>query len=128
MRKKYPNLILGLSDHTPGHATVLGAIAKGAKIIEKHFTDDNSREGPDHKFSMTFNTWKDMVLRSRELEVSLGDGLKKIEKNEIETSVVQRRSICVKENIDNGRILQKKDIQFLRPCPVDSIEPFEFKK
>ena len=68
-----------------------------------------------------------MVLRSRELEVSLGDGLKKIEKNEIETSVVQRRSICVKENIDNGRI-HKKDIQFLRPCPVDSIEPFEFKK
>ena len=67
LRKKYPNLILGLSDHTPGHATVLGAIAKGAKIIEKHFTDDNSREGPDHKFSVTFNTWKDMVLRSREL-------------------------------------------------------------
>jgi len=43
-------MILGLSDHTPYHATVLGAIALGARIIEKHFTDNNKREGPDHAF------------------------------------------------------------------------------
>ena len=46
--KKYKNLIIGLSDHTPGHTTVLGAIALGAKIIEKHLTDNNNRVGPDH--------------------------------------------------------------------------------
>ena len=44
----FPNLLIGLSDHTPGHATVLGAIAIGATVFEKHFTDDNERDGPDH--------------------------------------------------------------------------------
>ena len=48
-------MILGLSDHTHGHSTVLGAITLGAKIIEKHFTLSNELEGPDHKFSMTPN-------------------------------------------------------------------------
>ena len=56
---------MGLSDHTPGHTTVLGAITLGAKIIEKHFTDDNERDGPDHKFSMNPKTWKEMVLKQR---------------------------------------------------------------
>ena len=51
-RKEFKNIVLGLSDHTPGHTTVLGAVALGAKVIEKHFTDSNAREGPDHKFSM----------------------------------------------------------------------------
>ena len=51
-RAMYPEAILGLSDHTPGHATVLGAIALGARVIEKHFTDSTDREGPDHHFAM----------------------------------------------------------------------------
>lgn len=70
-------IILGLSDHTQGHTTVLGAIALGAKVIEKHFTDDNNRKGPDHKFSMVPKTWQKMVVKSRRLEKSLGDGIKK---------------------------------------------------
>ena len=49
---KFPDVTLGLSDHTPGHSTVLGAVALGARVIEKHFTDDTHREGPDHKFAM----------------------------------------------------------------------------
>ena len=48
----FPNLCIGLSDHTHGHATVVGAVALGCKIIEKHFTDDNERSGPDHGFAM----------------------------------------------------------------------------
>ena len=51
-RSMYPDLLLGLSDHTPGHSSVLGAVSLGARMIEKHFTDDTSRDGPDHKFSM----------------------------------------------------------------------------
>ena len=60
-RKIFPNLVLGLSDHTPGHTTVLGAITLGARIIEKHFTDNNSRNGPDHLFSMNPKSWKEMI-------------------------------------------------------------------
>ena len=61
-------VILGLSDHTAGHASVLGSIALGARVIEKHFTDKNERIGPDHKFSMNPKTWKEMIKSSRELE------------------------------------------------------------
>ena len=69
-------VVLGLSDHTLGHSTVLGSVVMGAKVIEKHFTDDNNRAGPDHKFSMNFNTWKSMVIDTRRLEKALGDGKK----------------------------------------------------
>ena len=48
LQKKFGDkVILGLSDHTPGHSTVLGAVALGARVVEKHFTDDNNRVGPD---------------------------------------------------------------------------------
>ena len=68
----FSETVLGLSDHTPGHSTVLGSIALGARAIEKHFTDDTNRDGPDHKFSMDPSTWKEMVDRTRELELALG--------------------------------------------------------
>ena len=97
-KKKFKDkLILGLSDHTSGHSTVLGAVALGARVIEKHFTDNNSRNGPDHKFSMNFKTWKEMIRETRKLEQALGSGQKKIEINEIQSSKVQKRSFyCVK--------------------------------
>ena len=47
---------------------MLGSIALGAKVIEKHFTDSNNRKGPDHKFSLDPRDWKEMVNKSRELE------------------------------------------------------------
>ena len=76
-KKKFPDLLLGLSDHTLGHATVLGAVSLGACAIEKHFTDDNYRKGPDHLFSMNPETWKTMIQNTRELELSLGGEEKK---------------------------------------------------
>ena len=62
----------------------MGAISLGARIIEKHFTDNINLDGPDHAFSMCPKTWEEMVSRSRELENALGDGEKKIEDNEKE--------------------------------------------
>jgi len=119
------NIILGLSDHTSGHSTVLGAIALGAKVIEKHFTDDNNRIGPDHKFSMNFKTWSKMISDSRDLEKALGDGKKKIEKNEIKSAIIQRRGVWAKVNLKKNHILKLEDLKFLRPCPKNSISPFE---
>lgn len=125
---KYPGIILGLSDHMPGHVSVLGAVALGARVIEKHFTDSTDRDGPDHPFSMTPITWKEMVDRTRELEAALGDGQKKIEENERETVVVQRRSIRASRDIEKDSILCAKDLVALRPCPSDGIPPFEIQK
>ena len=61
----------------------------GATMVEKHFTDDNDRKGPDHPFSMNPKTWKEMVDRTRLLEASLGEAIKKVEDNEKETIVLQ---------------------------------------
>jgi len=123
-REMYPNLVLGLSDHTPGHATVLGAITLGAKMIEKHFTDDNDIEGPDHKFSMNPKSWRDMVDATRELENALGNGIKKIEDNEQQTAIVQRRSIRVSSDLPQGTKITREHLSVLRPCPEDGLEPY----
>lgn len=119
----FPDVILGLSDHTPGHTTVLGAVALGARVIEKHFTDDNDRVGPDHKFSMNPKSWAEMVERTKELEFSLGSGIKKVEDNEKETVVLQRRSIRAKKTIEKGTVLNESNIEVLRPCPSNGIPP-----
>lgn len=120
-RLMFPEMILGLSDHTPGHATVLGAIALGGRIIEKHFTDNVSRVGPDHLFSMDPVSWREMIIRSRELEASLGSGIKKVEDNERETVVLQRRAIRVNRELKKGHLLTREDLEILRPCPIEAI-------
>ncbi len=117
-----------MSDHTPGPATVLGAITLGARVIEKHFTDDNDREGPDHKFSMNPQTWREMVDRSRELEYSLGVGAKRIEDNEKDTVVVQRRSIRAKVDLEPGDTIDASKVEYLRPAPADGLEPFRISE
>lgn len=127
-REMYPDIVLGLSDHTPGHATVLGAIALGARIIEKHFTDDVNRTGPDHLFSMDPKAWREMVDRSRELENSLGNGCKRVEDNELETVVLQRRSVRLTTDIKTGTVLTREHLEVLRPCPAEAIQPYEINQ
>jgi len=121
----YPDIPLGLSDHTPGHATVLGAVTLGARMIEKHFTDDIHRVGPDHLFSMDPDSWQDMVDRTRELEAALGTGNKKVEANERETVIIQRRCIRTKTSLPKGTLLSKDDLVMLRPAPLDAFQPYE---
>ena len=124
-KNKYPETVLGLSDHTLSHASVLGAIALGARVFEKHFTDDNSREGPDHKFALNPVAWKEMVDISNEVFETLGDGLKKVEENEHNAFIVQRRSIVCKSDLLEGHKISENDLDYLRPCPPGSFHPFE---
>jgi len=121
----FPDLILGLSDHTPGHATVLGAIALGARVVEKHFTDDNSRVGPDHPFSMTPHSWREMVDRTRELELALGSSDKFVAGNEQDTVVVQRRCLRAARDIRAGETFTREMIDVLRPAVPGGIQPYE---
>jgi len=125
---RYPDAVLGLSDHTPGHATVLGAVALGARVVEKHFTDDTSREGPDHGFSMDPVTWRAMVDATRELEAALGDGIKKVEDNENTTVVLQRRCVRAARDLPAGTQLQRSDLEVLRPAPRDAIPAHEIDR
>ncbi|HEU4845719.1 MAG TPA: N-acetylneuraminate synthase family protein [Burkholderiaceae bacterium] len=122
-RAMYPDMVLGLSDHTLGHATVLGAVSLGARMIEKHFTDDVGRDGPDHGFSMSPKAWRDMVDATRELELALGNGIKRVEENERQTAVLQRRAIRLVQDLPAGSVLTREHVTVLRPCPADAVSP-----
>lgn len=124
-RVMFPGVILGLSDHTFGPTTVLGAVALGARVIEKHFTDDNNRIGPDHPFSMTPKTWRDMVDRTRELERALGSSDKQVGENEQETVIIQRRCLRAARDIQEGERFTRDMIAVLRPAVIGSIYPYE---
>lgn len=121
--ERWPGMPLGFSDHTPGHSAVLGAVTLGARVVEKHFTDDNSREGPDHSFAMTPVTWRAMIDATRELEQALGDGVKRVEGNEKDTVVIQRRALRVIDRLPAGTMLRAEHLQALRPCPAGAVPP-----
>ena len=127
-RAMYPEVVLGLSDHTPGHATVLGAVALGARVVEKHFTDDPTREGPDHRFSLDPTAWRDMVDRTRELERALGSANKHVAENEDQTVVIQRRCLRAGRDIQAGEVLTRDLIDILRPADKGAILPYEVER
>ena len=124
-KREFPKAVLGLSDHSQGHIAVLGAVALGARAIEKHFTDDTTRNGPDHAFSLDSEQWRKMVDETRILERTLGNGAKKVEPNEIEARIVQRRCIRFASNLDAGHTIRETDLVSLRPAPIGSVDPFE---
>ena len=126
-RQMWPDLILGLSDHTHGHATVLGAVALGARVVEKHFTDDNHREGPDHAFAMNPTSWAEMVTATRQLERAMGSANKTIAENEHDTVVVQRRCLRAAQDIKAGQTLTREMIDVLRPATPGAIMPYDIE-
>jgi N-acetylneuraminate synthase len=127
-KENFPFVTLGLSDHSRGHIAVLGAVALGARVIEKHFTDDVQREGPDHGFSLDPKAWRKMVEDTRVLERSLGSGHKIVEINEQEARVVQRRALRFNKDVLSGAQILKEDLIALRPCPNEGIDPFDIDK
>jgi N-acetylneuraminate synthase len=121
----FPEVVLGLSDHTHGNATVLGAVALGARMIERHFTDSNDREGPDHKFALNPKDWAHMVEETRQLERALGSSDKFIAGNEQQTKIVQRRCLRAACDIQAGQVFTRDMIDVLRPATPGAIKPHE---
>ena len=114
--KKWPDVILGLSDHTQSPAPVIGAVALGARVIERHFTDDNNREGPDHKFALNPDNWAHMVDEVRILERALGSEEKYVAENEKETYIVQRHCLRVARDVKAGETITEDMLEILRPA------------
>lgn len=127
-RDKYPEVVLGLSDHTFGHSTVLGAFALGARVFEKHFTDDNDRSGPDHKFSMNPKTWREMVDATYELYFAMGDGVKRVEENERDTVNIQRRAFYLQKDMKKGDVIEESSVFPLRPVYEGGVMPYEIER
>jgi N-acetylneuraminate synthase len=121
----FPDVILGLSDHTHALAPVLGAVALGARVIERHFTDSNDRQGPDHKFAMNPQKWSAMVEETRLLERSLGSTDKFVASNEVETSIIQRRCLRAARDVRAAEVFTREMIDVLRPATPGAIKPSE---
>ena len=119
----FPDVILGLSDHTHALAPVLGAVTLGARVIERHFTDSNDREGPDHKFAMNPDNWAKMITETRLLERALGSSDKFIAGNEQDTQVVQRRCLRASRDVKAGEVFTREMIDVLRPATPGAIKP-----
>ncbi|WP_332239070.1 N-acetylneuraminate synthase [Sporolactobacillus sp. KGMB 08714] len=106
---------VGYSDHTKGIEIPAAAVALGAEIIEKHLTLDKTMKGPDHKASLEPAELKKMVESIRNVEMSLGDGVKRCNKSEANTRMVARKSIVARRDLKKGEKLTLTNLDFKRP-------------
>lgn len=110
------NVLTGYSDHSPGDIVVLGSIALGGCLVEKHFTLNKQDKGPDHPHSLDPKEFSEMVKNIRLMELALGSSKKEVVKEEEETVIVQRRCLYANEDIKKGDIINEKSIDVLRPA------------
>jgi N,N'-diacetyllegionaminate synthase len=108
-------LPVGYSDHTMGIDIPVAAVAIGAKVIEKHFTLDRNMKGPDHKASLEPNELEAMVKAIRNVEMAMGDGIKKPANSEIDTKYIVRRSLVAARDVKSGERISSNDILLKRP-------------
>ena len=113
--KKNFSLNVGYSDHSPGSLVMLSSVVLGSCVVEKHFTDNEKLKGPDHPHSMNPNQFAKMVNDIRLIESAKGNGIKKVEKSEKETRIIQRRSVFTITKIKKGQKFTRKNIRTLRP-------------
>ncbi len=125
MLKQAFGLRVGYSDHTKGLEASIAAVALGAEIIEKHFTLDRLMVGPDHKASIEPDELKQLVISIRNIEVALGDSIKKVTPSEMANIPVARKSIHVKHNMSEGEVLKKSD--FIMKRPGNGLSPMNYQ-
>lgn len=109
------NTPVGLSDHTLGLETALGAVALGACVIEKHLTFSRTSYGTDHFFAMEFPEFKQMISSIRNLEIALGDGQKVASANEQARMANVRRGLYTSRKLNKGEIIKPGHIIAMRP-------------
>jgi N-acetylneuraminate synthase len=117
-------LPVGLSDHTPGYAVPIAAVARGAVVIEKHFTLDRGMPGPDHKASLEPHELKAMVQGVREVSLALGDGQKRPAGAEWANRTIARRSLVAAAPVKKGELWTLENLTCKRPG--SGISPWRF--
>lgn len=113
--KKEFGVNVGYSDHTKGIDVPIAATALGAVVIEKHFTLDKEMEGPDHRASLDPKELKQMVESIRNVQISLGNGLKEMSDVELQNKKVARKSLVAKTDIKKGDTFSEKNLTIKRP-------------
>ena len=124
LKEKFPQHVVGFSDHSEGDEICLTAVGLGISLIEKHFTLDKNAWGPDHKASMLPDEFKNFVQSIRKAEQALGDKDWNIQKEEISQKATMRKGVYARRHIPKGQPVSLLDVKFLRP--PGSITPKEF--
>lgn len=114
-------LPIGYSDHTQGIHISVAAVARGATLIEKHFTLDRNLPGPDHKASLEPAELKSMVMAIRDVEQSIGDGIKRPTASELKNKVIARKSLVATRSLALG-----EPMAIVCKRPGSGVSPFEF--
>jgi N-acetylneuraminate synthase len=117
-------LSVGYSDHTTGIHISLAAVARGARIIEKHFTSDRSLPGPDHQASLEPEELHQLVQQIREIEKALGDSIKRPTASEWKNRDVARKSLVAAKEIAAGELCTKENLTCKRPGT--GVSPFRY--
>ncbi|WP_419875557.1 N-acetylneuraminate synthase [Candidatus Pristimantibacillus sp. PTI5] len=117
-------LTVGFSDHTPGIAIPVAAVARGAMVIEKHFTLDRTLPGPDHKASLEPNELKLMVQSIRQVEMALGSTIKRPADSEHKNMEIARKSILASKPIFKGQKFSEENLMIKRPG--DGVAPIHY--
>jgi N-acetylneuraminate synthase len=115
-------LEVGYSDHTAGIEIPIAAVAKGAVLIEKHFTLDRNLPGPDHKASLEPDELTAMIKGIRLIELALGDGIKKPSAVEKSNAAIARKSLVASGDIKKGQTLSEDNVEIMRPG--DGMSPY----
>jgi len=108
-------LKVGYSDHTAGTMIAVAAVAKGARVIEKHLTLDKNLPGPDHQASLECPEFQRMVEDIRLIEEALGDGVKEPHESELDNMRVARKSLVASRNITSGEMFTPENVTVKRP-------------
>lgn len=106
---------VGYSDHTPGIEVAIAAVAMGATVIEKHFTLNRNLPGPDHKASLEPEELKAMISAIRNIEIALGDGIKRLTPSEARNKPIARKSLVASRAIRVGEVFSAQNITAKRP-------------
>ncbi|MBN2125290.1 MAG: N-acetylneuraminate synthase family protein [Deltaproteobacteria bacterium] len=125
-RQRFPENVIGLSDHDNGIAMSVGAYVLGARIIEKHFTLNRAWKGTDHAFSLTPTGLRKMVRDLRRIRVAMGNGVKRPYPSEAGPLVKMGKKLVVARDLPAGHALRREDIAI--KSPGDGMQPYEMEK
>jgi N-acetylneuraminate synthase/sialic acid synthase len=125
-RRRFPNIVVGLSSHDNGIAMAVAAYMLGGRVIEKHFTLNHTMKGTDHAFSLEPIGLRKMVRDLRRVKAAVGNGIKKIYDNELGALGKMSKKLVASRNLPAGHALRPEDIAI--KSPGDGMPPYELDK
>lgn len=123
MKSKF-GLATGYSDHSSGISVPIAAVARGAVVIEKHFTLDKNMDGPDHKASLDPTELSQMVKSIREVEQALGSDQKSPTPSELKNKDIARKSVVAAREVPKGEVFSAADLTTMRPG--SGVSPYQY--